>query len=336
MRELLIEYYLSKEDTREASFMKSKNLFNRRKSFHRHWVDSRMKEMKDQGEPITKALASYDKWIESRKEVRNRANKRNGSVNKAIPEDIENFMRDLIKQMALCGQGIGKKALTEFFTHALKDRTNENDRTFSRSTLDRFIWNYHLECKTVKNIDPVRIAQVTPENRDAFFFRIDQIVSLLHDIDPINCPWKSWKEVSSKNIDNMDEMGSDSTRHRDSMLIPKETTQRLFQSTPEGNQVKAHITLAVFSRSNGHYKNKSTGIEGAPMPMVIHTKASSSTMGKSGPSPIEKRVALYEEQEFIDVDLGYLEGFSQDNPLGITVKKRNLRGIRYSWNLSPL
>ena len=170
MRELLIEYYLYEDDTREAPFMKSKNLFNRRKSFHRHWVDSRMKEMKDQGEPITKALESYDKWIESQKEVQNRANKRNGSVNKAIPEDIENFMRELIKQMALCGQGIGKKALTEFFTHALKDCTNENDRTFSRSTLDRFIRNYHLECKTVKNIDPVRIAQVTPENRDAFFF----------------------------------------------------------------------------------------------------------------------------------------------------------------------
>ena len=141
MRELLIEYYLYKDDTREAPFMKSKNLFNRRKSFHRHWVDSGMKEMKDQEEPITKALESYDEWIESRKEVRNRANKRNGSVNKAIPEDIENFMRELIKQMALCGQGIGKKALTEFFTHALKDHTDENDRTFSRSTLDRFIQN---------------------------------------------------------------------------------------------------------------------------------------------------------------------------------------------------
>ena len=90
------------------------------------------------------------------------------------------------------GKAIGKKALTEFFTHALKDCTNENDRTLSRSTLDHFIWSYHLECKTVKNIDPVRIAQeVTPENQDSFFFRLDQIVSLLHNIDPINCPWKS-------------------------------------------------------------------------------------------------------------------------------------------------
>jgi hypothetical protein len=27
-----------------------------------------------------------------------------------------------------------------------------------------------LECKGVKNIDPVRISQVTPDNRDSFFF----------------------------------------------------------------------------------------------------------------------------------------------------------------------
>ena len=72
-------------------------------------------------------------------------------------------------------------------------------------------------------------------------------------------------------------MGSDSTRFRDVMLIPKEVRQRLFQSTPEGNQVKMHITLAVFSKINDYYKNDSTGIDGAPMPMVIHTKQVSSS-----------------------------------------------------------
>ena len=63
---------------------------------------------------------------------------------------------------------------------------------------------------------------MTPENCDACFFHLDQILSLIHHMDPIKCPWKSWEEVDGKTIDNMDEMGTDNTRFWDTVLIPKE------------------------------------------------------------------------------------------------------------------
>jgi hypothetical protein len=229
-------------------------------------------------------------------------------------------MASLIKQLAICGQGIGKKAVSQIFTQALKDWSTCSNSLFSNSTLDRFIRKYELECKNVKNIDPARIAQVTPANRDAFFFRLDQIVALIHSLDPINCPWKTWKEVNSNNIDNMDEMGTDGTRFREMMLIPKDVTQRIFQSTPEGDRAHTHISLCVFSKSNGRYKDDSAGIEGAPMPLVIHTKSLSKDKGKSA---LEKRIGLYKPDEFIDVPSAFSEGISNDNPLGITIRTSN-------------
>ena len=319
MKRFLIDFYVDKTSSKILPFMQEKDVINSKGAIYRHWENSGMKRMKEQSEPLVSAVASYDEWV-LHQNVINAANARkNGSTEKVFPEDLEIFMRHLIKQMALCGQGFGKKAAGEILTNALKNWSRPDESAFSRSTLDRFINNYQLECKSVKNIDPARIAQVTPENRDSFFFRLDQIVSLVHDMDPINCPWKNWKDVDSRNIDNMDEMGSDSTRFRDVMLIPKEVRQRLFQSTPEGDRAKMHITLAVFSKSNGYYKNDSAGIDGAPMPMVIHTKQTSSSKQK-GVSAIEKRILLYKQDDFINVDPNYSEGFDPENPLGITVR----------------
>ena len=84
--------------------------------------------------------------------------RKNGLTDKVFPEDLEIFMRHLIKQMALCGQGFGKKAAEEILNNASKNWSGPKDSIFSRSTLDRFINNYQLECKSVKNIDPARIA----------------------------------------------------------------------------------------------------------------------------------------------------------------------------------
>jgi hypothetical protein len=154
--------------------------------------------------------------------------------------------------------------------------------------------NYKLECKNVKNIDPVRISQVTPENRDSFFFRLDQIVKLCHSIDSINCPWKEWSQVLAEYKINIDEMGSDPTKFRDVLLIPIEIMNRIFQSTPEGDRVARHLSLLVFSTADGKNKDKYAKIDGAAPPMMIHSKQSSK---KDNISPAERRIDLYNETD---------------------------------------
>ena len=67
--------------------------------------------MKNLGDPISEASVIYDKWCVSEKEKTSKKNKNNGSNEKAIPEDLEIVIREMIKQLALCGQGMGKKVV---------------------------------------------------------------------------------------------------------------------------------------------------------------------------------------------------------------------------------
>ena len=316
IKQLLIEYYLCTEKTKLLTFIRQKKLFNNKNAIVRHWKDGRLEHNKIDNQHVTKAIKDYDDWCASEREKKSKINTLNASNTKALPVALEIFMRELIKQLALCGQGLGKKAVKHILTEALKD--GSDDGSFSRSTLDRFTINYKLECKNVKNIDPARISQVTAENRDAFFFRLDQTVKLVHSIDPVNCKANTWNEVLPECIYNMDEMGTDPTKFRDVLLIPEEILNRIFQATPEGDRAAVHLSLAIFSCSNGKYKDESANIEGAPMPFMIH----SSPENQDGMSAIERRLSLYDEQDTIPFDEDrFTQGFIRENKsLGITIR----------------
>ena len=79
-----------------------------------------------------------------------------------------------------------------------------------------------------------------------------------------------------------------------------------------------HITVLVFSQADGLYMNVEENIDGAPMPVLIH---SAQAQIKSG-NARQQRIQLYQENEdtFIDLDPRFLEGFSEDNPLQLTVQ----------------
>jgi hypothetical protein len=322
MKDILFEYYLRTDGTKLRTYIKEKRLLPNKKAITRHWKESKLDELKSKSEPLVSAIERYDCWHASEKEKNDNKNKINGSKEKALPVELEVFMREIILQLSICGQGIGKKALRVIFKEALSDFTSKDDDgdgRFSRSTIDRFIANYDIQCKNVKNIDPAQVSQVTPENRDAFFFRLDQIIKLLHSIDDVNCPWKDWNEVAAEYKYNMDEMGSDPTKFRDLLLIPTEIMNRIFQVTPEGDRPSAHVSVAKFSRSDGKYKDKRAKIEGAPMPLVIHSVTSSKKKGKSAESAIEKRIELYSDQEEVPVKDKYMDGFEEHDDLGIKV-----------------
>ena len=314
MKDLLFEFYLTTDGIKLLTFIRDKGRLANKKGIQTHWKDSGLGLMKLQQKSVAPAIVAYNRWQEDEKKKNGIKNKANGASEKAIPVELELFMRCLIKQLALCGQGIGKIAAKQIFVEALKD--GSNDGRFSRSTLNRFIQNYELECKNVKNIDPARISQVTEENRDALFFRLDQVVMLLHTIDSTNCPWKNWAEVGAEFKYNMDEMGTDPTKFRDLLLIPQEIIHRIFQSTPEGDRPSVHCSVAQFSRSDGKYKDAKAKIEGAPMQMVIHSIQSKK---KSNSSAAERRIGLYEQQETPPVHDKYTDGFQRHKNLGIIV-----------------
>ena len=312
MQQLILEFYGRLDRMPLAKYIRHvKHCWPNKNAIYSHWKDSGLEQLKFYGETIEVATNAYNNWCISQKEKQREINRSNASNKKTLPVELECFMRDLIKQLALCGQGLGKKIVRRIFLEALRDGTSK--QTISRSCLNRFVKNYELECKNVKNIDPVRISQVTPENRDSFFFRLDQIVKLCHSIDSTNCPWKDWGQVLAEYKINIDEMGSDPTKFRDVLLIPVEIMNRIFQSTPEGDRVARHLSLLVFSTANGKYKDKAANIDGAAPLMMIHSKPSSK---KDNASAAERRINLYNQQLDADtqhIDDKYTDGLERYN-----------------------
>ena len=149
----------------------------------------------------------------------------------------------------------------------------------------------------MKNIDPVRISQVTTKNRDAFFFRLDQVIKLLHLIDDDICPWEDWNGVKAEYKYNMDELGTDPISFTGVLLIPKDMVYLIMQSAPEGDRVNRHVFVAMSSRSDEKYNDNGNNIEGAPMPIVIHSVTVSKRKGKPITLPAKKRIELYNEQD---------------------------------------
>jgi len=80
-----------------------------------------------------------------------------------------------------------------------------------------------------------------------------------------------------------------------------------------------HISVAIFSCGNGKYRDEANGIEGSPMPFVIHSGTSGK---KNNKSAREKRMDLYDQslKDKIYHDENYMQGFDPKNPANITVR----------------
>ena len=323
MRELLVEFYIMEKGAKIGTFIKMKKRQGNKKAIQRHWKESGLESMKIRDEPLAIGMEAYEAWRVSEKEKKSITNKKNGSKEKMIPEEVEAFMKDLVSLLCICGQGIGRTTVQCLFREALSDfggKDDNGDCEISRSTLERWVDTYEMKCKGVKNIDPARISQVTTENRDAFFFRLDQLIKLLHSIDDDICPWEDWNGVQAEYKYNMDELGTDPTKFTDVLLIPMDMVYRIMQSTPEGDRVNRHVSVAMFSRSDGKYEDKENKIEGAPMPVVIHS-VTATRKGKPITSTEEKRSLFYGKQDKIPpVADRFMDGFTDCcEDLGIKV-----------------
>jgi len=103
------------------------------------------------------------------------------------------------------------------------------------------------------------------------------------------------------------------------MLIPKEITSQIWQATPKGNQINCHLSLVVFSTANGQYKNDAAGIQGAPLPVLIHSSRKKND--KEILSPAKRRISLYNHDPDDDnhVDERYLTGLESFKNLDLKV-----------------
>ena len=109
------------------------------------------------------------------------------------------------------------------------------------------------------SLNPKRACQATVEMRDTMFSKLTAYIEMLYASGKI--PWKTYSEIPAEAIFNMDEVGNDTTKHRNKILTKKTTgsdkvnTTCTFMQTSEGDgRMPWHITICLMTCGNGKFK----------------------------------------------------------------------------------
>jgi hypothetical protein len=99
-------------------------------------------------------------------------------------------------------------------------------------------------------IDPQRAKKANTETRDALFVKLDCYIKSLLAMGLV--PWKPYSDVSKQSIHNMDEVGTDTTKHRSKIVADALTMNHKFKITPKGDgQMNMHIITCITTQSDG-------------------------------------------------------------------------------------
>ena len=151
-----------------------------------------------------------------------------------------------------CGEEMMKSVVNEHLTKSVDER---NFVAVSDKVLRLMRQRYPEigKLQTAASIDPARADKANEDTRDTMFVKLDEFVYLLHRMGV--SPWERWADVPARNKYNMDEMGTDTTNHRNKVYTDMfSSLTGVFERTPEGDgKMNRHITLCVTTRADGKY-----------------------------------------------------------------------------------
>ena len=115
MEAVLVDFYEQKERVTLLVHMKENECFLNKNAIYEHWKNNRLKQMKDKGVQLSEAMDLYRKWQEEQRKKQCEVNRKNAKHHKNIPANLSLFMYNMIRQLALCGQGINKRVAKKYF-----------------------------------------------------------------------------------------------------------------------------------------------------------------------------------------------------------------------------
>jgi hypothetical protein len=110
----------------------------------------------------------------------------------------------------------------------------------------------HPDLKNVAGASfcPQQACKATVETRDAMFTKLDAFVKNMHAAGYLK--WASYGDIPKHCIYNMDEVGTDTTKHRGRVLGSILDSIRQYTITPEGNgKMNMHLTCCLTSQADG-------------------------------------------------------------------------------------
>jgi hypothetical protein len=222
------------------------------KTFGTYWTASGLKNLQARDTPYELAKIHLEKHLaQVKKNVTNRTTPARQS-NRYLTQQEENNLVHLALTIGKAGRGIDREELLEIINQVINIDVDERERETATERVVRDILERNPDLMKLVNaggLDPLRAKKANKKTKDTVFCKLQAQTRGLYAEGKI--PWKNYCDIPSRQIYNMDEVGTDTTKHRRKVLADKRTLARLFTITPEGDRMKGHITACITTRADG-------------------------------------------------------------------------------------
>jgi len=176
------------------------------------------------------------------------------SANCYLMDNEEKAIVWIAKIACAAGLGLTREDLLNIINDYVNDGKTDNlAMLVTMEMVTRIIHNNEnsLGCISASSLDQKRAKQAGKHN-DAqhFFAKLEAYIGMLHA--DVKVPWSHFKDIPNECLYNMDELATDTTKHKQKVLGDKQNRSRTFIITPEGDgKMNHHVTVCLTSRADG-------------------------------------------------------------------------------------
>ena len=225
------------------------------KTFGTYWKKSGLKALLEMDTDVGIAKIALENYVtKTKKNVAKRTTAASKS-HRYLTENEEETIVHLALATGKAGRGVDKDELLKIINQVVNLNVDVRARGEATEKVARNIFEAHPELMKLVNaasLDPLRAKKANKKTRDTVFAKLQAQTRGLHSEGKI--PWKNYRDIPSHCIYNMDEVGTDTTKHRRKVIADKRNPfQRIFTITPEGDRMKGHITGCITTRADGEF-----------------------------------------------------------------------------------
>jgi hypothetical protein len=228
-----------------------------RKTFSTYWKAIKLKDMyQNKDVSYEAAKIAVENYV--RRTKKNASTRVTAAIEsrRYLTEQEEKGLVHLALILGKSGHGIDRDELLSIVNEMINIDWDEREREEASEKTVRGILERHPDLMKLVNsggLDPARARKATKKTRDVVFSKLQAQTRGLYAQGKI--PWMDYRDIPSDCLYNMDEVGTDTTKHRRKVIADKRNPfQRIFTVTPEGDRMKGHITACVTTRADGTLK----------------------------------------------------------------------------------
>jgi len=175
------------------------------------------------------------------------------SANRYLTENEEMAIVWIAKITCAAGLGLTREDLLNLIDGYVNDgKSGDSVMHVTMETVTRIIRNNenNLGAISASSLDPKRAKQASSITRDAFFAKLEAYIGMLHADGKV--AWSHFKDIPNDCLYNMDELATDTTKHKQKVIGDKQNRARTFIITPEGDgKMNHHVTVCLTLRADG-------------------------------------------------------------------------------------